>query len=112
MSEMQAPEPSFEVTYRWADGGDLGDYMWSVTMEEFEFAVEDGDEPRDVLIERWERAGYAFKTIYPPLSTCSYEDDEPCEEDAVVWTQEPGDPPVWMQACERHRPPLSGRERP
>lgn len=94
--------PSFTTTYRWADGDPVAAmWGWSTEFDEVQEEALDGWEPRDVIVERWERVGVEVRTLYPPVFTCSYEDDnEPCEEDAVVW-QRKGE--VWMQACERHR---------
>ena len=95
---MADPEPSFERTYRWADGDEIyGEFGWMTTDD---FADEwDGDEPQDYIEERWVRTEVIVHTAFPPVYSCSYEDDEPCDEDAVNWQRE-GD--TWMQACERH----------
>lgn len=97
------PKPSITETWCWADGDLVGDeWGWMTEAEMFELYIEDADEPREVLIEQWQRTGYEVRTLFPPLVSCQYEDQEPCEEDAVAWQQELGEA-QWMQACERHR---------
>ena len=99
MTSDSTTAPSLDVTYRWADGGLLWEeYGWMG--EDDAFTEWEGDEPREYIEERWERTDVAVHIAFPPLYSCSYEDQEPCEEDAVVWQRE-GD--VWMQACEQHR---------
>jgi hypothetical protein len=97
------PEPSLDVTYRWADGDPVWEECaWMDSPDPF--TEYEGDEPREYVEERWVRTEAVVHIAFPPLYACSYEDQEPCEENAVVWQRE-GD--VWMQACERHRVDMS-----
>lgn len=97
------PKPSLTTTYCWADGDLIGDdYGWMPEIELYQDSVEYGDDPRDVLVETWQRTSFEVRTLFPPLSSCTYADGEPCEEDAVAWQQE-NNGEAWMQACERHR---------
>lgn len=105
------PKPTFEQTFSWADGELVGcDYQWMTSDDAFVDEMRDGyvDEPRDMLIETWERTAVEVRRLWPSLGTCSYKDkdDGLCEEDAVVWQSE-DDGTVWMQACEKHRHPLT-----
>lgn len=109
---VDVPPPTITRTFSWADGELVGcDYQWMTDDEAFIEEMRDGygDEPRMMLVETWERTAVEVRTLWPSLTTCSYEDAEPCEEDAVVWQQEDDDKPVWMQACEHHRHALTGR---
>lgn len=93
--------PSFDRTFLWLDGDEIyGEFGWTTSPD---FAEDwDGDEPREYVEERWTRTEVIVHTAFPPLYECTYEDDEPCEEDAVVWQREDD---VWMAACAKHRHP-------
>lgn len=105
------PKPSLTHTYKWADGDLIGDdYGWMSEIDLFQQVIEYDDTPRDVLVERWERTSYEVRTLYPPLVSCTYGDDDH-DDDAVAWQR---DGERWMQACEEHRraPHSASRETP
>lgn len=103
----EPPPPSLTKTYRWADGEPVfGEYSWMDTDDGFQDSVDDGWEPRWVLVETWERASVEVVMLYPTGGWCGIEDTagEPCEADAVTWVQE-GD--TWRPLCQEHRHTLT-----
>jgi hypothetical protein len=92
------PRPSFHKTYRRADGEHIADYGWVVDLEAFD----DDEYPIELIEEVWERTSVrTFWHIPTALYACEIEDEEPCEEDAVIWWRSPDG--EWLQVCEAHR---------
>lgn len=106
MSEIEPP-PSLTKTYRWHDGGDvMGEFTWMVDIDGFEAEMDFGDDPRQVLIETWERTNVEVRWLFPPHASCIVEDGEgnPCEDDAVCWARESGH---WHPLCAEHKNALA-----
>lgn len=97
-----APAPSFEKTYKRADGYEIGDYGW-VTTDDF---LADEEYPTEVVEETRERTAVRrFWHVPNALYSCDVDLD--CDEDAVAWRQV-GD--KWHQVCETHDPESSNVE--
>lgn len=106
--EAAVPKPSIFETFKWADGCEVGgDYAWMTDIDSFEEEIDYSEEPREVLVERWERTHVEVRTLYPPLYSCGADLD--CDEDAVAWEQ---DGEHWRQVCENHRQPLPASPSP
>lgn len=101
-----ATEPITMTTFKREDGDPwMGEYTFMSYLDGLEDAWEEASKPINVIEERWVLAEAIVHTKFPTLYTCEYEDQEPCEEDAVCWQTEgeDADGPIWMQACERHQ---------
>lgn len=92
---MSDPKPSFEKTYRMADGDPVADWGWVTGLEHFE----DDDEPVELIEETWERTAVrTFWHMPTNLYSCGYGN---CEEDAVGWSRS-DDGSEWAQVCADH----------
>lgn len=93
----EAPAPTFDKTYRRADGEEIGDFGWVTDLDGYD---EWDDEPREYIEETWERVAVrVFWNLPTTLYSCTIAPE--CDEDAVDWEQQPDG--SWEQVCEEHR---------
>lgn len=90
------PKPSFEKTYRHADGEAVGnEFGWVTDLDYFD----DYYDPVELIEESWVRMKVRrFWHLPATLYDCDLLD---CDEDAVAW--EPGPDGIPRQVCEVHR---------
>jgi hypothetical protein len=92
-------KPSFEVTYRRADGAEVGgEYGWVTTLESCESEVEYADAPLEFIKETWQRVGVESVWLEPATVSC---EAAGCDEDSERWVQLDG---KWQQFCREHLP--------
>lgn len=93
---MGEPNPSFDVTYRRADGEPMHDeYGWLTALD----GLEEDEYPTELVEEVWLRTSVrTFWHIPTALYSCTA--DQECDEDAVAWEQHDDE---WVQVCEEHR---------
>jgi hypothetical protein len=95
---MTEPKPSFQKTYKRADGEHIDEWGWVTELD----YLDDEDEPVELIEETWERVTVRrFWHLPDSFYGCQVEDAAPCEEDAVAWWQTPDG--VWLQVCPLHR---------
>lgn len=98
-----ATPPSFDTTYRRADGEVFGaDYAWAIDLESFEY----DEAPVELVEERWERVAVrTFWYLPHALYGCHWgihpDAEGPCDEDAEGWWRDPDG--SWWQMCKTHR---------
>lgn len=99
-----SPSPSFDKTYRRADGEEIGDYGWVTSLDILDDFQED---PVEIIEETWERVAVRTYWMLPTsLYDCTKVAD--CDEDAIAWEQLPDDgnwvdqSDRWVQTCAQH----------
>lgn len=89
------PKASFNVTYKRADGEEIGDYGWVTDLE----YLDEDDEPVRLIREQWARVEVAtFWHLPNAMYACA---ELECDEDAVSWF-EPLDGSMPIALCPIH----------
>lgn len=106
MSGLPRMKPSFEATYKRADGEHIYDLGWVTELDHFE----DDDEPVELIEERWVRVGVRrFWHVPATLYDC---DTPTCDEDAVGWFfDDEGKPAQRCEACAVGCRPIQSSDR-
>ncbi len=104
------PPPSFTTTYSWADGEmAAGEYGWMTSDDSFTEDMIYCTEPREMLVETWERTNVEVRTLWPSPAYCVVDvgieegQPAPCEAEAKHWAKEGND---WSPLCAEHKDAL------
>ena len=99
---MGSSTPERMTTVRRLDGENIYDEFGWVADDEENLACDYEDCEEPIAYERQTWVLVSSETFYgfPRLFACDFEDQDPCEEDAVEWVRTTDD--VWLQACQRH----------